>query len=103
MAASYGPPYGSAIYRFNGGNSFKNGSKIFYSDSILLPYSYYVAIGKFDSQFKSSVVVARGKEISLIRHLDSLAHDTTILISDTSSGGITVKNIYTMDITGDGI
>lgn len=103
MAAGYGPTYGSGIYRFNGGHNFGTSPKIFPDDSLLLPFSYYVTVGKFGSQLKPSVILARGKEISIVRHLDDLAHDSAVLISDTSTNGINVTNLYAMDITGDGI
>ncbi len=94
----------SYILFYKGGKDFGTKPVNYATDSIAIPPSnYYTTLAKFVPNRLPMIVLAWGKKILLIRNDADFTHDTVELISDTSANGITITNIYSMDITGDGI
>lgn len=101
---------------YSGGQDFGAHNPIFPTDSILITPNLTFLKGTAVAQFKkisppmsfigaffNDSIIHNQYRIGFIRHKVSLNLDTLIWISNSDSGGIAVQNLFSMDVTGDGI
>jgi hypothetical protein len=90
---------------YKGSKSFGEGKYLFATDSIQFPSAISsMIVGKFNPRKKPYLICYVGNKTYLIKQTaNSFAEDSVMILSDSASGGILVKNLYATDITGDGI
>jgi len=95
----------NSIRLYKGGTSFGTKKYQFADDSVQFPTALSaMTVGKFGAHLKPMVICYGSKKTYLIKQTGGgFSQDSVLILGDSANAGISITNLYAMDITGDGI